>query len=581
VGEEGVMVVNGSLRRGGWFLAAAAAAAALVLLWRSRPGSPAALAPAPPFVNVAREAGIDFAIQPRGGMLNILATAGSGGAFLDYNRDGFLDVLLLGKNRCAAYRNLGNGRFEKATGVGLPPGGHWTGCAAADWDNDGFPDLFLNGYGCVRLLRNEHGRRFVDATSLLRLPPPAKVPLFGTSAAWGDVDRDGWLDLYVARYVRFAPGMREFCRARSGILQTCNPDHYAPQTGSLFRSVGGRRFVDVTRATGADGSHGKTWGAAFLDFDADGWQDLYLANDEMAGDLLWNHGGKRFENVAIDAGCAFDPDGRVHGAMGVDAGDYDRDGRVDLLVTAFVNEPYSLYRNNDGRTFTDQAAPAGLSLLTTPYSGWGTKLFDWDNDGWLDVFFANGHATDIEQRPAGHLEQPMQLFRNSGQAEPPAGTRRLETRPHQGVAHFTPVALGLLARPIDGRGAAFGDYDNDGFTDILVVNLAGPPLLLHNETARRSPRAHWLGLALRGRRSNRDGIGARVTLHAGGQARVVEVQSGGSVFSAHDPRPRFGLGALTVVDDVEIRWPSGARDHLRNPPVDRYLTLEEGSSPGD
>jgi hypothetical protein len=393
-------------------------------------------------------------------------------------------------------------------------------------------------------------------TGLLPLPPAAAVPHFGTSAAWGDVDRDGWLDLYVGRYVRFGPGMREFCRARSGVMQTCNPDHYAPQVGSQFRNRQGRGFEDMTRAAGTGRAHGKTWGAAFLDFDGDGWQDLYLANDEMAGDLFHNRDGKRFENVAVDAGCAYDPDGRVHGAMGVDAGDYDGDGRLDLLVAAFVNEPYSLYRNNDGRTFTDQAALAGLALPTFPYSGWGTKLLDFDNDGWLDAFFANGHATDHEGRPPTHFPQPLQLFRGDG-------------------ARFTPVSLGPLAAPVIGRGAAFGDYDNDGLTDVLVVNLEGPAMLLRNV----SPARRWLGLQLVGSRSNRDGLGARVTIRAGGRARVAEAQTAGSVFSSNDPRLRFGLGAMGAVEEIEIRWPSGARGVIRRPPVDRYLVVEEGSSP--
>jgi hypothetical protein len=544
-----------------WILGAAAAAAAagaIALAGASRPfaaapGEPGA--PAPPFVDVTAEAGIRFSPGLPEGMLNIREIAGSGAAFLDYDRDGHQDLVLLGTDRTALYRNLGNGRFEDVTAAsGLPQRGQWIGAAAADYDNDGYPDVFLCGYDCAALLRNDGGKRFTDVTAAVGLRQQGADPLFATSAAWGDVDGDGFLDLYVARYLKFREGMPEFCRARSGATETCQPDQYPAQTGSLYRSLAGRRFEDVTRAMGADRVTGKAWGAVFFDFDGDGWRDLYLANDEVPGDLLKNHGGRRFTNVGVESGVAYDADGRPHGAMGADAGDYDGDGRPDLVVTTFYNEAYSLYRNNGDGTFTDRSAPAGIGVPTIPWVGWGTRLFDYDRDGWLDLIFVNGHATDSDRHPPGRdaMRQPMQLFRNAG-------------------GHFVPADLAALAKPILGRGAAFGDYDNDGGEDILVMDIGGAAMLLRN----RAPARSWIGLELVGRRSNRDALGARVTVTAGGRKQVAEVRTCGSLFSSHDPRLRFGLADAPGAESVEIRWPGGARSRLSDVPAGRYVRVEE------
>ena len=493
---------------------------------------------------------------------------------MDYDHDGRPDILVLGRNRCRLFRNETDGRFREVTsGSGLPQEGEWIGCAAGDYDNDGDPDLLLNGYGCIALLRNDGradaGPSFADVTRAAGLRLAGGSPPFGTSAAWGDYDGDGRLDLYVCRYVHYREGMEKHCRARSGGLATCPPDRYAPQRGSLYRNLGQigsePRFEDVTHPTGADSVHGKAFGAVFLDFDADGRQDLYVANDEMPGDLLQNVNGRRFENVGVQSGTAYDPDGRVHGGMGVDAGDYDSDGRMDILVTTFVKEPYSLYRNNGDRTFTDQAAMAGIGLPTTPFSGWGTRLFDWDNDGRLDVLFVNGHATDSDRDPLARpdLEQPMQLFRNGSKG-----------------GRFEPVSLGLLDAPIIGRGAAFGDYDSDGFTDALVCDLEGQVLLLHNEAGRSAARFHWIGLSLEGVRSNRDGLGARVTLRTAAGTQVAEVRTCGSVYSSHDPRLRFGLGAQPSVRAIEVRWPGGKTERFQGLAPDRYHSIREGSGSG-
>jgi hypothetical protein len=523
----------------------------------------------PPFSDRAAAAGLRFSRTLPDRMLNILETSGSGCAFLDVDGDGWLDLLLLGENQCALYRNAGDGTFRDATaGSGLPQAGRWSGCAAGDYDNDGRVDLFLNGYGVARLLHNEGGGRFRDVTKAMGLATVTREPLWGSSAAWADYNRDGWLDLYVARYARFGPGSKQFCVSRAGRLETCNPRTYEAQVGSLYENVGGRRFVDRTQRAGLQRAHGKTWGVTFFDYDDDGWPDLYLANDEEPGDLFHNLGG-RFENVAVQAGAAFDGDGRTHGAMGVDAGDYDGDGRLDLLVTTYFKEGVSLYHNNEGRSFSDLAGPAGLARPTLPNVGWGTRLFDYDNDGRLDALCVNGHVVTLEgerKTSRQQLEQPMFLFHNEG-------------------GHFTPVPLGPLAAPIVGRGAAFGDYDNDGFPDVLVLNMGGPAVLLHNdlETAANggptgaSP-SHWLGIRLVGRRSNRDGLGARVTVRAGGRSFAAQAQTCGSVFSANDPRLRFGLGSAAMAEEVVVRWPAGGEDRLQNVAADRYVEVREGQS---
>ncbi|MFN3650626.1 MAG: CRTAC1 family protein [Armatimonadota bacterium] len=552
--------------RTGWLLAWALAALALAGCEWTRAAAPSAdpgSAPelSVPFEEVSAAAGVELVQGHPDRLLDIREVTGSGAGFLDFDADGDLDLVLLATDRCALYRNEGSGRFQDVSATaGLPQKGQWTACAAGDYDADGFPDLFLNGFDCVALLHNEGGKRFRDVTAAAGLTIPSlPEPHFGVSAGWADYDRDGQLDLYVGRYVRFGPKSPRFCPSRTGGLVTCGPAYYQPQIGALYRNVGGGRFEEVTESTGAHRVDGKTWGVRWLDFDDDGWDDLYLANDEVAGNLLRNVAGKRFEDVAVAAGAAYDRDGRVHGGMGVDSGDFDGDGRLDLIVTTFVRESYSLYRNLDGRTFTDVAPVTDLAQPTHAPSGWGTKLFDYDNDGRLDVMFVNGHATDTDTNPQvrADLEQSMQLFRNEGK-------------------RFQSVPLGALAKPIVGRGAAFGDYDNDGFCDVAVIDMEGRALLLRNRGASAPGGAHWIGFRLEGGNGNRDALGARVTLQAGGRSQVAEVRTCGSVFSTHDPRVRFGLGPSAEVQEVSVRWPDGKLERFTGLAADRYHTLTQG-----
>lgn len=553
-------------RRAGLLAAAAAGfgllgAGTLILARRAPasrpPGSPAAAPPAQPpaFVNVAPEAGIRYVAnratrRPR----DILETNGSGCAFLDYDGDGDLDILLAGRPRCALYRN-DSGRFTEVTSAaGLSREGHWIGVGAADWDNDGDPDLCITGYRSGALYRND-GARFRDITS----GSGVRFPQWGQSVAFGDGDGDGLLDLFIGAYARFGPGSPRYC-PRGTVQAVCGPEIYTPEPGRFFHGLGGGRFADITRESGILQTHGRSWGAMFQDFDDDGRQDLYVGNDMVACDLLRNvgraGGPTRFENIGVRSGTAFNGGGSPQGAMAVDWADYDNDGRPDLVVTTFSADPASLYHNDGRGQFTESSYAAGVGAPTVPYVGFGTRFLDFDNDGWRDLLLANGHVEDNVElyKSAEHYRQPLLLLRNTG--------GRFEN-----VSE--PLLCGLV--PMVARGAAFGDYDNDGRADALVMDLEGPPLLLHNQ----SRGGNWLGLRLIGSRSNRDALGTRVLVTAGGRTQRLECQTSGSVLASNDPRVLVGLGTGVEVTRVKIVWPSSRTTTLDRPSVNRYLTVRE------
>jgi hypothetical protein len=544
----------------------AAALAPLLLASCHGAGRSSSPPPAPPilFRDVAPESGIRFR-QGHGGRgpLNIRETAGTGCAFLDVDGDGWLDILLVGEPRCALYRNLGAAsgqtpRFQEITAAaGLDRPGAWMGCATGDYDNDGRVDLFLTGYHCAALFHNEGGR-FRDVSRQLPLDPRA----WSTSAAFFDADGDGRLDLYAGAYVQFDPHAPQLCDF-SGVQAACPPTYYDPQIGRLYRNLGPAGFADVTRAAGLEGAHGKTLGVLAADLNGDGLTDLYLANDGMPGDLFRNRGG-RFENRGTESGTAFNYASREQAGMGVDAGDYDGDGRPDLVVTTFQYEPTSLYHNEGRGLFTEEAFAAGIGDATLNRLGFGVRFFDADNDGDLDLIEANGHVQDNAARifPGVTYRQSTLLFENLG------------------GRHFRDVSAlagEALSRPIVGRGLAVGDFDNDGRLDVLIADLEGAPLLLHN----KSPSAgHFLTVRLVGSRSPRDGTGARVAVRAGGRLQVREGGTGGSYLSANDPRLHFGMGTARIVDSVTVRWPSGITQTLRNFPGDRELIVTEAARRG-
>lgn len=506
------------------------------------------------FSDRAAESGLIFRWSHGGKTpLDILETLGHGCAFLDYDQDGWLDALLVGNEGCALFRNLGDGKFEDVSSAsGVPATGRFFGVAVGDYDNDGFPDFYLFGYGVCALYQNRNGK-FVDVTAKSGLKARGPYDVV-TACAFADLDNDGRLDLFAGRYIRFTPQSIRFC-TYGGVTAGCGVKNYDPDQNRVYRNLGNGVFRDVTNAWGFDATHGRCLGVALCAGDGQGVK-LYAANDELPGDLMTPR-GKRFVNEGVSSGTAYNRQGLTQGGMGVDWGDYNNDGRPDLVVATFQSEAKSFYREDGDGIFLEVSGPVGLAAETTRYVAWTAKLFDQDNDGWLDLLFTNGHSQDnAAQVEAGRTyAQPTQLFRNDGKGG------------------FRQVSEPLLARPIVGRGAAFGDYDNDGALDVVAVNEEGSVQLLHNET---NAGGHWLGLRLRGARSNRDGIGARVVVKAGEKTWVRDHQLAGGYLSAHDPRLHIGLGAAATVDSVSVTWPDGRVDTLRGVPIDRYHLLVQG-----
>lgn len=525
----------------------------------------------PKFVNVAEKAGLRYRWQVEGERpFTILQTIGNGCAFLDYNRDGNQDVLLVGR-RLALFQGNGHEHFtdvSKQAGLaGLSD--HFLGCAVGDYDNDGYSDLYISGYHTGRLLRNEHGERFRDVTVEMGLEPQP----WGTSCGFADLDNDGYLDLYVANYARYdlksKPQLCLFATEKHGmVLSSCGPKMYPGATGALFHNQGGRRFQDVTRAWGASAHSGKGLGVAFADFDGSGRLSLAVANDETAGDLFHNQGKGHLKNIGTQSGTAYDRDGSVHGGMGMDWGDYNNDGLLDLFVATYRNEGKSLYRNEGGGAFNDVSFPAGIGQAAYPYVSFGTKFFDANNDGWLDLILANGHVQDnIEKIENTTYRQPVQFLLNQG------------GKPTLFEDASKQAGLQALA-PIVGRGLAVGDYNNDGRLDALVVDSEGQPLLLRNEGEVR--KGGWVGFQLSApkARFNRDGYGTTITIVAGGQKRLRQCHPGGSYLSSSDERVHFGLGSAAL-ESVTVRWPDGSIDTWKGSevPVGRYCTLIPGRKP--
>lgn len=515
------------------------------------------------FTDVAKPLGLTYRYgHPGKSPLNILQlTTGAGAAFLDYDGDGWLDVLCVSWPRPALFHNEGGKRLVDVTAqVGLRcPEGIWNGCAVGDYNNDGHPDLFLTGYDRTALFRNNGDGTFTDVTEAAG----ARVRGWCTSAAFADVDRDGFLDLYVGRYLRFTPGMPEFSTVR-GVKISLGPEVYEAQRGVLLMNGGGRAFRDATAAAGLAGAQGKALGVAFGDARGRGADDLYVANDRQMCDYFENDGHGHFRAASQRNGTAYDAEARPQSGMGVDFGDFDGDGRLDLFVANFADEAKSLYRNTGDGLFENTAARAGLAQATRPYVAFGAKFLDADGDGNLDLAITNGHVQDLVQQvdPGVSYAQPSQLFRGLG------GGRFQDVSRSVGAD---------FARRIVGRALAVGDFDNDGRPDLLLADLEGAPLLLHNDSTSHN---HWLGLALTGgAKSNHMAIGARVSVTTGGGMRLREVRTDGSYLAAHDPRVLVGLGGEARAQKIEVRWPSGTKQNVTGLEADRYYHWEEGKQP--
>ncbi len=523
------------------------------------------------FVDVAAKAGVQVRDVSGGGeKISLLDTVGHGAAWLDYDQDGLLDLYVVngstlarlrGQDKsdppsCRLFRNRGDGTFSDET-VRAGVGGKkiWgMGAAVGDIDNDGFPDLYVTGFGRNILYRNRGNGAFEEITD--------KAGVRGggwcTSAAFGDYDGDGFLDLYVARYVDLDINNFPIGCLYSGVRVACGPMGLKPQHDLLYRNKRDGTFEQVSTAAGIQtGEAYFGLGVIFLDYNRDGLPDIYVANDATPANLWHNNGNGTFTDRGTAAGCAYNGDGREQARMGVDAGDYDRSGNQSIFTTNFSGETNSLFRNLGNGLFADVTEDAGLGAPSLPYLGWGTKFVDYDNDGWLDILAVNGHIyPEVDKyRLSYTYKQRILLFRNL-----------------EGKFRELAKEVGLL-KPICGRGAAFADYDNDGDIDLLIVTMDDLPALLQNHGGSDS---NFLTVRLIGERSNRDGVGAIVRVSVGGTLRTAEARSGGSYLSSGDPRVHFGVGSAKEIDSVEILWPSGTRDQLKDVPSNRFITVTEG-----
>jgi hypothetical protein len=530
-----------------------------------------ASAPAPAqFTDATAAAGIRFRhVSGATGKKYLPETMGSGLAFFDADGDADPDLFFVNSRpwtagggraaaRSALYRNNGNGTFTDVTrAAGLAVDAYGLGATAADYDNDGDQDLYLTALGGNRLFRNEGRGRFLDVTARAGVGADG----FSTSALWLDYDKDGKLDLFVCRYVEWSPARDLFCTLDGRRKSYCTPESYRGQSPVLFRNLGDGRFEDVTRRAGLHNPKAKALGVTLLDFDVDQWPDLFVANDTEPNNLYRNQGDGSFKDVAVGAGVAFSEAGVARAGMGVDAADYDGSGRPSLVIGNFSNEMMALYRNEGSGLFIDEAPATGIGQATLLTLSFACFFFDHDLDGWPDIFSANGHvADDIERvQPRVRYAQPPHLFRNLG------GRRFEDVAPRLGAA---------LGQPLVARGAAYADYDGDGDLDLALTSNNGPARLLRNEGGNRN---RWLRVRTVGVRSNRDGIGAKVTLTlADGRRPWAMVKTGSSYLSQSELPLTFGLGAQERVAQVEVNWPSGQRDVVRDLAARQTVVVQEG-----
>jgi hypothetical protein len=529
------------------------------------------------FKNVAQEAGLTAVTVFGGQETNryLLETTGCGAAFFDYDGDGRLDVFLVNGTTLEGfpkgqeptnhlYRNKGDGTFEDVTQkAGLAQGGWGQGVCAGDYDNDGHEDLAVTYWGQNRLYHNRGDGTFEDVSARAGLASPRTR--WGTGCAFLDYDRDGRLDLFVANYIDLdlavAPTPDSgLCRYK-GVKVACGPPGLPGGRNLLYHNRGDGTFEDVSDKAGitrGSGTYGL--GVSTLDFDDDGWVDLYVADDSSPSALYRNNHDGTFTDVAVTAGCAYSQDGKPQAGMGVGIGDYDRNGTMDIFKTNFAGDTSTLYANS-GRGFCEDKTFASGIGTTTRWLGWGCAFVDFANNGWLDLFLANGHVYPevVQLKTEAGYRQRKVVYRNLQNGRFEDVTERL------GAPATTPKAA---------RGAAFGDYDDDGDVDVVINNVHDAPDLYRVES---DPANHWLTVKLIGTRSNRSAIGARVRCAAGGATQVQEVRGGGSYISQNDLRVHFGLGSAARVERLEVRWPNGLEEEWRGPAVDHIVTLKEGS----
>lgn len=526
------------------------------------------------FVDITQTSGVRFLHRASPTSRKYLPeTMGAGVALFDFDNDGLLDLYLLNGAPLAdptaagtipkkngpeywnrLYRQHKDGTFEDVTErAGVAGTGYGMGVAVGDYDNDGNEDLYVTQYGRNILYHNNGNGTFTDVTEEAGVGGSG----WSTSATWVDYDRDGKLDLVVARYLTWDfPDI--WCGEHElGHRAYCHPDLFKPVTLLLYHNEDGRHFREVSRQAGMT-APGKGLGVAIADFDHDGYPDIYVANDSMPEFLFHNLRNGAFEEVGLQSETGVDGDGRTYAGMGVDFSDYNNDTWPDLLITNLGNEKYALYTNSRDGSFNYASYTSGLAGISLLHSGWGVRFLDYDNDGWKDLLIAQGHVLDTIEltNPALRYREPAALLRNTG----------------HGFVDVSKTSGDVFRDRWAGRGLALGDIDNDGKLDAVITTNNGPAYILHNDTPTLN---HWLTLKLIGVKSNRDGIGAAVTIKTPGNTQYQTVTTGGSYCSASDVRSHFGLGSNTRVPDIEIRWPSGIIQHLTNINVDQILTVKE------
>ncbi|HTC67318.1 MAG TPA: CRTAC1 family protein [Candidatus Acidoferrum sp.] len=529
----------------------------------------------PRFVEVTKFSGINFEyFASHTSKKYLIETMGAGVALFDYDNDGRLDIFVVNgaplsdptvkgtipqkteaKYWNRLYHQKSDGTFEDVTEkAGLQGAGYGMGVAVGDYDNDGFEDLYVTAYGGNKLYHNNGDGTFTDVTDKAGVAGSG----WSTSAAWVDLDGDGRLDLVVLRYLQWDFDDIYCGQRREGYRAYCHPDAFPAISPLVYHNEGNGHFTEIAQKAGL-ARPGKGLGIGLADYDRDGRIDLFIANDSMPEFLYRNKGDGTFEDVALTSGVAVDGEGHTYAGMGVDFADYNNDGLPDLVVTDLASQMYALYRNNDDGTFTYDSYPSGLGRMTMGHSGWGVRFIDYDNDGWKDLLITQGHDLDTVQLsfPDLRYREPMLLVKNTGSK----------------FVDVSAQAGEIFQKPWVGRGLAIGDLDNDGRLDAVVTGNDGGLYVLHNSTPTQN---HWLTLSLVGHKSNRDAIGAEVKITTAKGLQMATVTTAGSYLSSSDKRVHFGLGSETAAT-IEIRWPSGIRQTIKNVPADKILRVDEPS----
>jgi hypothetical protein len=503
-------------------------------------------------------------------------TMGPGVAFCDFDNDGWMDIFMVNSGRSdfyqpktplknALYRNNRDGTFTDVTDkAGVAGGAEFgMGCAIADYDNDGHPDILVTAYGRCTLYHNNGNGTFSDVTDRAGVASPG----WTTSAVWFDYDNDGRLDLFLCSFVQFSLASNVFCGDNKlGKRFYCIPRVFKPTPSLLYHNNGDGTFTEVSAGTDIRRALGKALGVVATDINGDGLIDLFVANDTVQNFLFVNRGKGKWDEIALAAEVGFSANGTPRSGMGVDAADFDGDGKQDLFVSNVDQEMFSLYRNDGKEFFTDVAAANGVSQATRLLSGWGLKFFDYDNDGFVDLILSNGHPDDMIESYSQQVryKEPLVLFHHDGTK----------------LSNVSAQAGPAFQKTFPARGLAIGDYNNDGRIDVLIGNNGGAPVLLKNNAGDGN---HWLGVKLQGTTCNRDAIGATITWSAGGKKRSRFKSSGGSYLSSHDMREVLGIGTSGTIEWLEIKWPlpSGRTERLTDLPIDRYVTIVEGKGRAD